>query len=130
MSLEVQLVSPERILFAGEANMVLCRTVGGGDIAFLTDHAPFIGALATWPVKITTEEGSEEWFAVHGGFVEVSHNHVTLLSDVAELKDQVDRARAEQARDRANEILRSDPDDEDAQAALVRAEVRLEVTGQ
>src|SRR5437870_4706359 len=83
--LTVQLVSPERILYSGEATMVLCRTVGGGDIAFLTDHAPFIGALAMWPVKITTTEGAEEWFAVHGGFVEVSQNHVTLLSDVAEL---------------------------------------------
>lgn len=127
MSLEVQLVSPERILYSGEANMVLCRTIGGGDVAFLTDHAPFIGALATWPVKITNTEGADEWFAVHGGFVEVSHNHVTLLSDVAELGDQIERGRAEQARDRATEALRSNPDDEDAQAALVRAEVRLEV---
>jgi F-type H+-transporting ATPase subunit epsilon len=127
VSLSVQLVSPERILYSGSATAVLCRTVGGGDIAFLTGHAPFIGALATWPIKITTDEGVEQRFAVHGGFVEVSNDNVTLLSDVAELSDQVDRARAEQARDVANDALRANPDDEEAQAALERAEVRLDV---
>ena len=53
---EAQLVSPERILYTGEATQVLCRTVGGGDIAFLTGHAPFIGALDIWAVKITTTD--------------------------------------------------------------------------
>ena len=127
MTLSVQLVSPERILYEDDATAVLCRSVGGGDVMFLTDHAPFIGALATWPVKITTESGDEQWFAVHGGFVEVSNNNVTLLSDVAELADQVDVQRAERARDAANDALRSDPEDLDAQAALDRAEVRIQV---
>ena len=45
MSLQVELVSPERILYSGQADMVIARTVGGGEIAFLTGHAPFVGAL-------------------------------------------------------------------------------------
>jgi hypothetical protein len=53
MPLEVELVSPERTLFSGEANWVRARTVGGGDIAFLPGHAPFVGALATWTVEIS-----------------------------------------------------------------------------
>jgi F-type H+-transporting ATPase subunit epsilon len=64
---------------------------------------------------------------VHGGFVEVSDDTVTILSDVAELAGDIDVGRAEQARTRAQEALRTDPDDEDAQAALRRAEVRIEI---
>jgi len=129
MAFDVQLVSPERVLYAGEATQVLCRTVDGGDIAFLTGHAPLIGALETWPVKVTTPDDGELWFAVHGGFVEVSEGGVTLLSDVAEAADQIDRARAEQARERAEVALRANDDDDEAKAALARALVRLEVAG-
>ena len=64
---------------------------------------------------------------MHGGFVEVSNDHVIVLSDVAELPDQIDVPRAEAAKRAAEEILARDPDDEDAQAALARAETRLEV---
>ena len=53
MTLQVELVSPERILYSGEADMVVCRTTDG-DIAFLTDHAPFVGALVEWPVRVIT----------------------------------------------------------------------------
>jgi F-type H+-transporting ATPase subunit epsilon len=125
--LEVQLVSPERILYTGQASMVICRTTGGGDIAFLTGHAPFIGALAIWAAEIVPTEGPRLRFAVHGGFVEVSNDRVTLLSDVAELPEQIDLARAQRAKDTAEAVLRTDPDDEDANAALMRAEVRIEV---
>ena len=45
MALQVELVSPERILYSGEADMVVCRTIDGGELAFLTGHAPFLGAL-------------------------------------------------------------------------------------
>ena len=125
--LEVQLVSPERILYTGQASMVICRTTGGGDIAFLTGHAPFIGALATWPVEIVTAEGPRQRFAVHGGFVEVSHDRVTVLSDVAELPEHIELHRAERSKEAAEAVLRSDPDAVEAKAALARAEVRIEV---
>ena len=127
MAFEVQLVSPERVLYTGQATQVLCRTVGGGDIAFLTDHAPLIGALEIWGVKITTVDNDEKWFAVHGGFVEVSGDSVILLSDVAEAADQIDTERALRARERAESDLRSDPDSDESKAAFQRAEVRLEV---
>jgi F-type H+-transporting ATPase subunit epsilon len=127
MPFEVQLVSPERVLYTGQATQVLCRTVGGGDIAFLTGHAPMIGALEIWTVKITTTDNQEKWFAVHGGFVEVSGDSVIILSDVAEASDQIDADRARRARDRAESELRSDPDSEEWAAAGFRAGVRLEV---
>jgi F-type H+-transporting ATPase subunit epsilon len=127
MAFEAQLVSPERVLYTGQATQVLCRTVGGGDIAFLTDHAPLIGALDIWEVKITTTDNREEWFAVHGGFVEVSGDSVIILSDVAEAADQIDTDRARAARERAESDLRSDPDNDESKAAAQRAHVRLEV---
>ena len=125
--LQVELVSPEKILFSGQASFVRARTVGGGEIAFLTGHAPFIGALEICVVKIITESGDEQLIAVHGGFVEVSDDTVTILSDVAELADDVDVGRAEAARTQAETELRTDPDDDEAKAALQRAEVRIEV---
>jgi F-type H+-transporting ATPase subunit epsilon len=125
MSLEVQVVSPERILYSGDATMVVCRTIGGGDIAFLTGHAAFIGALDIHSVKVVTEPGRDQLIAVHGGFVEVSNNRVTILSDVAELPEQIDRSRAERAKERAETALRENSDDPEAKAALARAEVRI-----
>jgi F-type H+-transporting ATPase subunit epsilon len=127
---EVELVSPEEVLYQGEADMVVARTLGGGEIAFLTNHAPFLGALDDWPVRLILNDGSQERFAVHGGFVEVSHNHVVILSDVAELAGAIDVERANAAKERAEEALRADPDDEEAAAALQRANTRLEVAGQ
>ena len=127
MTLQVELVSPERILYSGEADMVIARTVGGGELAFLTGHAPFVGALDIATVTIRSSEG-DEVVAVHGGFVEVSNNTVTILSDVAELGSQIDVERARQARDEAEERMRHDHDAE-AEGAARRAHVRLAAAG-
>jgi F-type H+-transporting ATPase subunit epsilon len=85
MSLDVALVSPERILYTGEADMVVCRTPEG-EIAFLTGHAPFVGTLEIGTVRVILTDGAEVKAAVHGGFVEVRDNRVSVLSDVAELR--------------------------------------------
>ena len=126
--MEVQLVSPEQVLYVGEADMVIARTLGGGEIAFLKGHAPFLGALAdSSGAARARATGGQERFAVHGGFVEVAHDRVIVLSDVAELASDIDTDRAQAAKARAEEALRTNADDEEAQAALKRAEVRLEV---
>jgi len=129
MPLEVQVVSPERVLWTGEAEMVIARTVGGGELAFLTGHAPFVGALDTARVTVRSGERGDEAIAVHGGFVEVSNNQVSILSDVAETADAIQVDRARQSRADAQEALRADATDVDAAAALRRAEVRLYVAG-
>ena len=123
MSLQVDLVSPERILWSGEAEMVVART-SEGDIAFLTGHAPFIGALGIGAVTIEEPGGKQTKVAVHGGFVEVSHNKVTLLSDVAELASDIDVNRAREAKERAEAAYRADPSPEN-EDALRRANLRL-----
>ena len=118
MTLQVELVSPERILYSGEAEMVVCRTVTGGEVAFLANHAPFLAALEPGVVRVKTD-GGEEVAAVHGGFVEVRDNRVIILSYVAELAKDIDVSRAERAKDAAT------GDDEEAVAARARAEARL-----
>ena len=127
MALQVELVSPERILYSGEAEMVIARTVGGGDIAFLPGHAPFVGALEIATVTIRSG-GADELVAVHGGFVEVSNDTVTILSDVAELSSQIDVERARVAKDKADQRLQTNHDAE-AEAAARRAHVRLSAAG-
>lgn len=129
MAMQVELVSPERILWSGEADMVITRTLGGGDVAFLPGHAPFVGALGTGVLTIRPADGgADEKVAVHGGFVEVSNNTVTVLSDVAEVASQIDVERARAAKERHESAARQDADNE-ALAALRRAEVRLEAAG-
>ena len=124
--MEVQLVSPERVLYSGDGDMVVARATDG-DIAFLPGHAPFIGALSIAPVRVLLEQHGEQAAAVHGGFVEVYNDHVIVLSDVAELPEQIDLERAQDAKARAEAALRADEHDEEAKAALARAETRLEV---
>jgi F-type H+-transporting ATPase subunit epsilon len=125
---EVQLVSPEQILFEGEAEMVVCRALDG-DIAFLRDHVPYLGVLADDAVRIIQPGDAETAAAVHGGFVQMNGEKLVVLSDLAELKDEIDVPRAEAAKANAEAALATDPDDDEAAAALARAETRLKVAG-
>ena len=125
MTLHVELVSPERVLYSGDADMVVCRTTDG-EIAFLTDHAPFVGVLGIGAVTIKEPGDNIERAAVHGGFVEVSHNSVIILSDVAELASQIDLSRARASAEWAEAQLRESHDAE-CEASLRRAHVRIEL---
>ena len=88
-TMKVEVVSPEKLLFSGEATMVITRTLGGGDIAFMAGHAPFLAALADCHTKIHLADGTVQHLNVHGGFVEVSKSKVSILSDGAELTDGI-----------------------------------------
>ena len=129
MTLEVQVVSPERILWSGEAERVVTRVEEGGDIAFLPGHTTYLGQLGSGVTEIAEVGGNVVKVAVHGGFVEVSDDRVSLLSDQAELATSIDVGRARAARDRAEAALRGSDEDEDAAAAARRAEVRLRAAG-
>ncbi len=121
-TMQVELVSPEKILFSGEATIVICRPEGG-DAAFLPGHAAYLGLLGVGPVLIRTADGKEVKAAVHGGFIEVRNNKVTILSDVAELATDINVARAQQAKAAAENAGSTT----DAAVALRRANVRLQV---
>jgi F-type H+-transporting ATPase subunit epsilon len=122
--MRVEVVSPERVLFSGEASEVITRTLGGGELAFLAGHAPFLGALDDSHTRIKLVTGEVVDVAVHGGFVQVAGNVVSILSDEAELGTDIDVGRAEAARERAEEALRRAHDAE-AVSALGRANSRI-----
>lgn len=121
--MHVQVVSPEQVLYEGDAEMVVCRTTEG-EIAFLPGHTPFLGALGTAMVRVILPDGDQA-AAVHEGFVEVSRDHVVVLSDVAELPEQIDLTRARVAKEEAEAVLARDPDDEEAAGSLARATLRI-----
>ena len=125
----VQVVSPEAVSYTGEADMVIARTVDGGDIAFQAGHVPFLGNLAVWSVEVVRADGSRDTFAVHRGFVQVSGDDVSILSDVSEAADEIDVPRATAALERHRAALADDPDDADAEAGIARNELRLRVAG-
>ncbi len=106
MPLHVELVSPEEAVWSGEASMVIGRTVGGGDIAWMTGHAPFLGALDTCVIRVQLIDNTIEKIAVKGGFIEVSNDSVKILSDQAEKPEHVDPDRARVDLQWAEEELR------------------------
>jgi len=132
---QVDIVSPEKVLFSGEANMVITRTLGGGEIAFQAGHQPFVGALVENHTRIFLADGEVQDVAVHRGFVEVSSGEVTkvsLLTDVAELVEDIDVARAKEALERHERTLKNEQVEAkiaDAVAGKARARARLTTTG-
>jgi len=127
-ALRVELVSPERVLFSGEAKQVITRTLDGGEIAFLPGHIAFLGALTECHTRIYLSDGKVQDVAVHGGFVEVAPDHVTILSDSAELAEAIDVQRARAALERAESAKRGEHD-ATVESALRRAHARLSAAG-
>ena len=127
-ALRVEVVSPERVLFSGEAKQVITRTLDGGEIAFLPGHISFLGALKENHTRIYLSDGNVQDLAVHGGFVEVAPDHVTILSDSAELAEAIDIKRARAALERAEAASRGDHD-ATVESALRRAHARLSAAG-
>ncbi len=127
-ALRVDVVSPERILFSGDARQVITRTLQGGEIAFLPGHAAFLGALTENHTRIYLTDGTIQDIAVHLGFVEVGPDHVSILSDSAELAQDINVKRAQDAMAKAQEQLRTEVTAE-AESALRRANARLAASG-
>ena len=127
-AMRVEVVSPERVLFSGESTQVITRTMDGGEIAFLPGHAAFLGALTENHTRIYLSDGTIQNLAVHLGFVEVGPDRVTILSDVAELEEDIDVARARAAMARAQESSRGETDAA-TESALRRAQARLAASG-
>jgi F-type H+-transporting ATPase subunit epsilon len=119
--LHVELVSVEREVWSGEATQVIARTTEG-EIGILPGHAPLLGQLADGGVVTIYRPEGQLLVAVHGGFLSVTDEGVTVLAEVAELADDIDTSRAQAALERA----RSEDDD----AARKRAESRLRAAGQ
>jgi F-type H+-transporting ATPase subunit epsilon len=123
--MQVRLVSVERPIWSGMANAVYARTTEG-EIGILPGHSPLLGALAPgWLVRIQQTDGVEQRVAVHGGFLSVRPDGVSVLAEMAESADEIDVARAREALQQAG-----DSQDEESVAARNRALSRLRAAGE
>ena len=125
-TLQVELVAVERMIWSGEARMVIARTTEG-ELGVLPGHAPLLGELAPGGVvTIRTESGEDLVVAAHGGFVSVTERGVSILAETAEISTEIDVERAREALSRAQ----AERDDPEAVAAVRRAQSRLRAAGQ
>ena len=126
----LQIISPTRIFFDGDATMVEMKT-SEGEIGVLAGHIPLTAILTPGVVKIHQEEGTKE-AALHDGFVEIRKDRVTVLAESCEWPDEIDVERAEEAKERAENRIKSGRKDVDmlrAELALKKALTRIDLTG-
>jgi F-type H+-transporting ATPase subunit epsilon len=129
MTIRCEIVSQDRLVFEGEAESVIVPGMEG-EMGILPHHAPLLSTMKFGILRVRTK-GGEEVFAVAGGVVEIQPDIITVLADAAENVEEIDIARAQAARQRAEEALKAGPPtDSDAymavEAALRRSNLRLE----
>ena len=128
-TMHVEVVTAERELYNGEADELIAPG-SEGMLGILPRHAALLTTLKPGALRIKLN-GAEEPLFVSGGFLEVSNNQATVLADTAEHAEEIDQARAEEARRRAQERLAqttSNTERAELQAALQRAIERLRVS--
>lgn len=128
--LYVEIVAPDGRVFQGDAEGVRAPGVEGS-FEVLTNHAPMIAAFGVGPIRVTSADGEEIFYATSGGFVEVLDNHVTVLAETAEPASGIDIERARAAEERALERLRTSDEPAartSAERALERARNRVRVS--
>jgi len=127
-TIKCDIVTVERLVYSDEVDMVIAPGIMG-TLGILPRHAPLITALTAGELRLKKGE-EEESFAVSGGYMEVRPDRVIIMADTAEHADEIDEARAEAARQRAEKLLTEKPPDMDRAAiegALRRSYVRLKV---
>ncbi|HLF88781.1 MAG TPA: ATP synthase F1 subunit epsilon [Anaerolineales bacterium] len=129
MPIRCEIVSQDRMVWEGDADMVVLPGTDG-EMGILPHHAPLLSTLKFGVIKVRAH-GREEIFTVAGGVAEVQPDIVTILADAAENVAEIDVARAEAARERAEEMLKAGPPPETdtylaIEAALRRSNLRLD----
>ena len=128
MTIKLDVVSVERMVFSGDVDMILAPGLEG-QLGILPRHAPLMTILAAG--ELLARHGNEEFIlAISGGFLEVQPDHVIVLADAAERAEEIDISRAEAARKRAQERIAHPASRTEAlvaEAALRRAIARIEV---
>lgn len=128
MPFRLEIVTAERIVLSDEVDQINVPGAAGR-MGILARHEPLLTSLIPGELDII-KNGERTPFAISGGFMEVLPEQVTILADTAERADEIDEARAEAARRRAEELMRERRSDQEmllAEAQLRRAMVRLSV---
>lgn len=130
MPLHLEVITPERKVYEEDVDMVVAPA-SEGYVGILPHHAPLFTTLGPGEFKVK-RGGVEEVLAVFGGFMDVRADRVVVLTDAAEPAEEIDANRAQEARDRAQQVLAAGPasaaDEQRARAELQRALVRLRVS--
>lgn len=120
-TLHVELVAADRLVWSGEAKMVIARTTEG-DVGILAGHAPLLSVIIEGVVDVQTAEGETWVAAVDAGFMSVANNRVSILSERAEMSHEIDLEKARRELERAKDVGEND---DEAQEAVRRAEARV-----
>lgn len=125
----VEIITPDRVFYKGEATMIEFNTAVG-EIGVYKRHIPLTTVLAPGVVTLHKDGEDDITAAVHSGFAEILPEKVTLLAEIAEWPDEIDKDRAEAARKRAEERLADKTEAVDvkrAEFALRKALVRIDI---
>jgi F-type H+-transporting ATPase subunit epsilon len=128
--LHLEVITPERKVYEDDVDMVVAPATEGY-VGILPHHVPLFTTLGPGEFKVK-KGGVEEVLAVFGGFMDVRADRVVVLTDAAEQAEEIDANRAQEARERAQQVLAAGPasaaDEQRARAELQRALVRLRVS--
>lgn len=128
--INLKVITPERILFEGEAKSFILKTRGEvGEFAVLADHIPMTASIGIGTLVINLPDGKEQRTTVFGGYCVVQNNNAVIIAESGEKPEDIDFARAEEAKRRAEEMLRGGAgiDRNRAEQALYRSIARLEL---
>jgi F-type H+-transporting ATPase subunit epsilon len=127
-TLRLEIVTAERMVYSDDVNEVVAWGIEG-QLGILPHHAPLVTMLQPGDLFIK-KDTEEQYMSISGGFLEVRPDKVIVLADACERAEEIDVERAEAAKRRAEEILKTKPPEVDttaAEAALRRSLVRLKV---
>ena len=121
--LHVELVAADRLVWSGEATMVIARTTEG-DVGILPHHAPMLSLMVDGVVDVQTAEGETWVAAVDAGFLSIANNRISILSEHAEMSHEIDLEKARTELERAKSAGEYETEAE-AEEAIRRAEARI-----
>lgn len=126
MMIKLKIVTPQKLVLEEEAYSVTLP-IEGGEVTVLPNHVPYIGALRPGEIMLRrTQDGEPDSLATSGGFVEFQGNILTILADTAERAEEIDLTRAEEARKRAEDVMKTRVSMDDEEYARIAAMVEKE----
>lgn len=126
---DLKIITPDRVFYSGKASFLELNTVEG-EIGIYKNHIPMTTVLEPGIATITEEGGNKKEAALHIGFMEILGDRITILAEIAEWPDEIDRNRAQEAKIRAERRLQNDKSNINitrAELALHKALVRIEL---
>jgi F-type H+-transporting ATPase subunit epsilon len=131
-TLKLEIITPDKIVLSEDGVVSVVAPGSEGYIGVMANHAPLMTELAVGELDYRKADGFFDEIAIAGGFMEVSENKVTILADIAEPREEIDLARAEESKRRAEERLASnvpEVDLERARISLLKAINRMRIAG-